>query len=182
MYYFHPLTSFLCLSALSSSQGVGVTEDLTAESFKKGIEDGKFVAVLDVRRSEEWAGGHIANATFVENLGSSGVVTDLLGCEECSIAVYCRSGSRSKQAIDRLRADFNFTGDLYNGLGVKQWTEAGYELVNTTSVKAICQNDIHLCMDHFSHSSVGKRLVVSRLTVVATSFLSLGVMWKIIFT
>merc|ERR1711862_723100 len=49
------------------------------------------------------------------------------------IVVYCRSGRRSGQAIDLL-LDNGFEGTIHGGMGVSQWTNAGYELVTTDSV------------------------------------------------
>mmetsp|Transcript_36486 Transcript_36486/g.43983 ORF Transcript_36486/g.43983 Transcript_36486/m.43983 type:complete len:186 (-) Transcript_36486:28-585(-) len=124
----------------------GVTVELTSAEFYKSIQNSTFDAVIDVRRADEWEDGHIADTTFVENLGSSGTIDALLGCEKCSLAIYCRSGARAGDAIKRLRDDFNFTGDLYNGLGVKQWKEEGYDLVKTDSIGAPCNNnDAYSC-------------------------------------
>merc|ERR1712071_724586 len=141
----------------------------------EGIKDKKFVAVLDVRKSDDWNVGHIANATFIENLGSDGSAKNLVGCEECSIAVYCYSGVLAKLAIDRLREEFNFKGNLYNGMGVEQWTEAGYELVKTASDEASCKSNATSCK--VESSSTGERSI----SHLAVTFVSLGVMWNIMF-
>ena len=58
--------------------------------------------------------------------------SQLLGCTACNIVVYCRSGSRSKQAADKLPS-LGFTGGIYDGLGINQWEGAGYPLVRTPS-------------------------------------------------
>jgi rhodanese-related sulfurtransferase len=53
--------------------------------------------ILDVRTQSEWDSGHIAGATLAENLATFGTSShqgaspdDMIGCEFCSIAVYCR--------------------------------------------------------------------------------------------
>jgi rhodanese-related sulfurtransferase len=103
---------------------------LEPDEFWAGIQSGEYDAVIDVRTMEEWEAGHIANATLVENLASNGTAVDIVGCKTCTIAVYCRSGSRAGQAITRLQTEFGFTGaTLYNAYGVSQWTDAGYPLV-----------------------------------------------------
>lgn len=138
----------------SLSFGKGVTKELTSAEFFEGIVSGRFDAVVDVRREDEWKEGHIANATFVENLASDGSVDALLGCEDCSIAVYCRSGARAGGAIERLRNDLGFNGDLYNGLGVKQWKEEGFGLVQTDSVEAPCNvSNEYVCKDCYPDCS-----------------------------
>lgn len=60
--------------------------------------------ILDVRRSDEFAAGHIPGAINLPN--------ETIGTEEISqlpqkdqlILVYCRSGNRSKQASEKLAA------------------------------------------------------------------------------
>ena len=59
-----------------------------------------FIAIpgaVDVRRRDEWDGGHIEGATHIESLHESGNSSfpALLGCERCNIAIYCRTGRRS---------------------------------------------------------------------------------------
>lgn len=118
--------------------------------------NGGFVSVdvlIDVRSISEFNAGHIENATLLQNLnqyviGSNGTTTssmgesiasplDIIGCQYCTIVVYCRSGSRAGQAIQILRRA-GFKGQLINGLGTQQWTDAGYALVSTPSIEASC--------------------------------------------
>ena len=52
--------------------------------------------------------------------------------------VYCNSGSRAGMAIARLY-DLGFGLDpekttIYNGQGIVQWTQAGYDVVSTASL------------------------------------------------
>ncbi|KAG7339435.1 rhodanese-like domain containing protein [Nitzschia inconspicua] len=98
----------------------------------EGIQQGRFDILVDVRNMEEWNLGHLKNATLAMKLAQSGVglPPELLDCEKgCSIVVYCHSGYRAGVAIERMVSDFGFdTNNLFNGLGVSQWTEAGYPL------------------------------------------------------
>ena len=90
--------------------------------------DGYFVFVLDVRSDEEYEGGHIEGAYLQVDMATTAAIPDWArGCEDCAIAVYCRSGSRAQVAAGHLEAA-GFTR-LYNILGVNQWTEAGFPLV-----------------------------------------------------
>jgi rhodanese-related sulfurtransferase len=100
-------------------------------------------AFIDVRSADEYNSGHIENSTLMENLNefifgmemtssSNAKPADIIGCQFCTIVVVCRSGSRARSAIDILRRS-GFKGQLINGLGVSQWTEAGYPLVTTPS-------------------------------------------------
>jgi len=144
------LLGSFCTPPLVSGQSdpFAVTE-LDAVTFKQYIDDSnKFDVIVDVRTFAEWQTGHIEGATLVENLASfgSGASTeigtpaDLAGCEYCNIAVYCRSGSRARQALNNLIAA-GFKGRLYNGLGVSQWEGEDYPLVDTPSVIPPCTVD-----------------------------------------
>lgn len=90
--------------------------------------------------------GHIPGATFAENLGSFGgsnevaTPSDLMGCENCNIAVYCQSGNRASSAIQIL-LDNGFKGQLYNGRGTGDWVDAGFDLVDTPSTEPPCLTD-----------------------------------------
>lgn len=116
--------------------------ELTAKEFYSFVimSPPFFDVIIDVRTPEEWNEGHIANVTHMVNLAmytpsgandtptlniSSPKVLD--GCQYCTIAAYCRSGSRARQALQILQ-DSGYVGRLYNGLGVSQWTDAGYPL------------------------------------------------------
>lgn len=58
--------------------------------------------ILDVRRIDEFAAGHIPNAINVpnENIGSAQIAE--LPDKDQLILVYCRSGRRSKEASEKL--------------------------------------------------------------------------------
>ena len=91
---------------------------------------------MDVRRPDEWAEGHIRNATFMPSLADTRDTTVLDACKRCRIAVYCRSGRRSKQAAEVLEsAGFESVVDV---LGVQQWTSAGEQLVHGASREPAC--------------------------------------------
>ena len=104
----------------------------------RGSQKELFNVIVDVRAQSEWNDGHIENATLVENLASTGPAELLLGCENCTIAVYCRSGARARDAIIRLQTVYNFQGEISNAFGVNQWTDAGYPLVMDDSVAPPC--------------------------------------------
>lgn len=129
---------------------LGQTEMLTAQELYDGMQQGSFQAVVDVRTASEWNRGHIENATLLESLNafntSSQVATptDIAGCRNCSIAVYCQSGRRAGIAINILRAN-GFTGPLYNGQGTSQWNSAGFPLVQTDSIEPECQKRGECC-------------------------------------
>ena len=117
------LALLLCAPA---SADITRMEDVT-ESHQMW-QDGYFVFVLDVRSDEEYEGGHIEGAYLQVDMATTAAIPDWMrGCEDCAIAVYCRSGRRAQIAAEHLEAA-GFTR-LYNILGVNQWTEAGFPLV-----------------------------------------------------
>ena len=140
----------LFLALIGQTQGQGTTSGgtLTSEEFFNGIQDGIFDAIIDVRTVEEFDSGHIENATLVANLASSAdEASKLIGCETCTLVIYCRSGARATNAIQRLRNELGFDqATLYNGLGTSQWTDAGFPLVTTPSVEAPCTNEDYTCI------------------------------------
>jgi len=74
----------------------------------------EFAAVIDVRTTDEWNSGHLEGALLIP-IASSNFDAQL---EELDMAgdyfIYCRSGNRAGQAIDRM-IDAGFTGELVNG-------------------------------------------------------------------
>lgn len=76
--------------------------------------------ILDVRRPDEFAAGHIPNAINVpnENINTSEIAE--LPNKNQLILVYCRSGRRSKEAAQKL-VDIGYTNIVEFG-GILDWT------------------------------------------------------------
>ena len=76
--------------------------------------------ILDVRRPDEFANGHIPGAINVANetIGAEAPVE--LPDKDQVIYVYCRSGNRSKQAAEKLEA-LGYTNIIEFG-GIIDWT------------------------------------------------------------
>ena len=76
--------------------------------------------ILDVRRADEFAEGHIPNAINVanEDIGTDEIVE--LPDKDQLIMVYCRSGRRSKEAAEKLVA-LGYTNIVEFG-GILDWT------------------------------------------------------------
>ena len=93
------------------------------DEFEKAIADPDVVR-LDVRRADEYADGHIKDALNID------VLEDSFEAKACStlpkdkvVALYCRSGRRSKKAAEILSAKGYEVVELNTGyLG---WTGAG---------------------------------------------------------
>lgn len=76
--------------------------------------------ILDVRRADEFAEGHIPGAIHVanESIGTEAPVE--LPDKNQVIYIYCRSGNRSKQAAEKLAA-LGYTNIIEFG-GIMDWT------------------------------------------------------------
>lgn len=127
----HPfliLSALLCsLTGCSSAQKQSTYESLDVETFSQTIEAPSVVR-LDVRTAEEYAEGHIRNAINidVQKDDFAKLAKARLPKNE-TVAVYCRSGKRSKKAAGILTGKGFKVIELNTGfIG---WTEAGKEVV-----------------------------------------------------
>ena len=78
--------------------------------------------ILDVRRADEFASGHIPGAVNLANevIGEDDAAVEaVLPDKDQLILVYCRSGNRSKQASQKL-ADMGYTRVVEFG-GILDW-------------------------------------------------------------
>lgn len=93
---------------------------ITVDEAVTMMEEESGYIILDVRRPDEFAAGHIPNAINVPN--------ETIGTEEISelpdkhqlILVYCRSGRRSKEAAEKL-CKLGYTNIVEFG-GILDWT------------------------------------------------------------
>ena len=89
------------------------------------------VFILDVRRPDEYASGHIKNSTLmaVQDIPANELDIKLKELpKDKPILVYCRSGSRSV-AASTILVDKGFA-QVYNMQGgINGWISAGYETV-----------------------------------------------------
>ena len=91
------------------------------EAMKMMAEERGYI-ILDVRRPDEFAAGHIPNAINVPNetIGTA-EIPELPDKDQC-IMVYCRSGRRSKEASEKL-VKLGFTNIVEFG-GILDYTGA----------------------------------------------------------
>ena len=102
-------------------------ESLDAEAFEKAISDTSVVR-LDVRSIDEYASGHIAKAINIDVMKDDfkTKATSLLPKDK-TIALYCRSGRRSKKAAGILVENGYKVIELNSG--ISGWINARKELV-----------------------------------------------------
>jgi len=109
--------------AAQSSQNI---KNLSAAEFKKAIDSGKYL-LIDVRTPNEFAQGYIRGALNI-NLQDADFVTKIkaLTTKNKALAVYCRSGRRSKAALSAIATQNVQFIELNDG--VIGWQQAGYKL------------------------------------------------------
>ena len=111
-----------CVSTNNSTQDN--SKDLTYKQISMNeaveiMESETNYIILDVRRPDEFASGHIPNAINIpnENIGDD-EITELHNKDQL-ILVYCRSGNRSKQASAKL-VKLGYTNIVEFG-GINDW-------------------------------------------------------------
>lgn len=93
---------------------------ITMEEAKNVFETQGDYIILDVRREDEFAEGHIPGAINVPNEGIQDTEPSELPDKNQTIYVYCRSGNRSKQAASKLVA-MGYNNIIEFG-GIMDWT------------------------------------------------------------
>ena len=112
------ILSTLLLTACAPGNSLGYKQITMSEAVKMMETENNYI-ILDVRRADEFAEGHIPSAINVAN--------EVIGTEEIPeltdksqlILVYCRSGRRSKEASEKL-VKLGYTNIVEFG-GILDW-------------------------------------------------------------
>ena len=123
---------FICLMMFSGcNSGNSVPSDtvsnrknsykkISQDEAKKMMEKDDGHVIIDVRRADEFADGHIPGAILVPNESIGAEKPEQLPDLDQIILVYCRSGNRSAQASKKL-AELGYT-NVYDFGGIMTWT------------------------------------------------------------
>jgi rhodanese-related sulfurtransferase len=76
---------------------------ISAEEAKKGIAEGKFPIVLDVRTDMEYNLGHYPEAIHIPTAKLADEVERKLPNKKTPVLIYCNTGQRSRYAADLLK-------------------------------------------------------------------------------
>ncbi len=113
-------------AAASTEETEPTYRQISTEEAAAMMDSEEGYIILDVRRAEEFAQGHIPGAIHVANESiGTGEIPELPDKDQL-ILVYCRSGRRSKEAAQKL-ASLGYTNIVEFG-GILDWTgeiEAG---------------------------------------------------------
>ncbi len=103
---------------LNSCGDAAYTRISQDEAIKMMQEQTDYI-IVDVRRSDEFAEGHIKGAINVPNENITDEMPELLPDKDQLLLIYCRSGNRSKEASKKL-ADIGYT-NVYEFGGINTW-------------------------------------------------------------
>lgn len=117
---------FLFLSSLFSCQQKGDFKSMNVEDFDSLIQN-EDIQRLDVRTLAEYSEGHITRTININVMDDSfAAMADSLLQKDKPVAVYCRSGSRSKKAAAILSGKGFKVFDLDKGFNA--WQASGKEV------------------------------------------------------
>ena len=111
--------SLLLLTGCGAAPQAAAYKQISQEEAAQQMEDGGDILILDVRRPDEFAAGHIVGAVNIPNETIGTEEIPQLPDKDQTILVYCRSGNRSKQASQKL-ADLGYT-DVREFGGISTW-------------------------------------------------------------
>ncbi len=105
----------------NAQEGQAMTyHQIDQETAKKMMAEEDGHIIVDVRRADEYASGHIPGAVLIPNESIQADRPAELPDLHQIILVYCRSGNRSKQAASKLAA-MGYT-NIYEFGGINTWT------------------------------------------------------------
>lgn len=116
----------LFLSSLFSCQQKGDYKSMNVDEFDSLIQN-QDIQRLDVRTLAEYSEGHITKSVNINVVDDSfASMADSLLQKDKPVALYCRSGKRSKKAADILSEKGYKVFELNKGFNA--WQEAGKEI------------------------------------------------------
>lgn len=115
------LTALLALALIMTGCAGGASfEQISQDEARQIMETTDDYIIVDVRRADEFAEGHIPGAVNVPNETIEEEAGAALPNKEQTLLLYCRTGNRSKQAAQKL-ADLGYS-NVYEFGGISEWT------------------------------------------------------------
>ena len=99
---------FSCVQKQKTEETTNVYLSISQDEAIRLMETEENYVILDVRREDEFAEGHIPGAICIPNEVIAEEAEGILQDKNQLILVYCRSGNRSKQASRKL-ADMGYS-------------------------------------------------------------------------
>ncbi|MCE9538162.1 MAG: thioredoxin [Bacteroidetes bacterium] len=129
LFYFLLIASATLFNSCSTGQSDNTKTNLSAIEFAEKIKELPSAPILDVRTPEEFAKGHLQNATNIDWNGNN-FDNQIAALDKSKpVFVYCLSGGRSSSAAKKIRSDgFKEVYELQGG--IMKWR--GANLPETT--------------------------------------------------
>lgn len=122
------LLTYLFMTACNAKTVSPEIEIVPPAEFKSRLEKDTNAYLLDVRRPDEFAAGHLKGAHFLNWLDEKTFKKDAVNLDKSkTIYLYCRSGRRSNEAAVYL-ADKGYKVVDMDG-GILAWTENKFPIV-----------------------------------------------------
>lgn len=111
------ISLLLLLMMLSFAAAAQTIKQLNPSDYDKKLAEKKGATLLDVRTPEEYASGHLANATLLDYYSSDFKTRAAKLDKTKPVFVYCKAGSRSNGAANILsELGFKEIYDLSGGI------------------------------------------------------------------
>jgi rhodanese-related sulfurtransferase len=121
--------AFLSFVLLFVSACTSVDEKAISAIEFKTIVDAQECIIVDVRTPDEFMDGHIIGAASIDLYSEEFEHRfRFMDTNQC-MALYCKGGSRSAQALHVLETELGFMNLVHLHGGVNTWEKEGYELV-----------------------------------------------------
>ncbi len=119
---------FITICSLNAQEiNTSITVQQSDSLIRARSLDTNFV-ILDIRTDMEYTAGHLGNAIQIDFLKKRGKREMWKLDRTKAYLIYCRSGRRSKSALDMMK-ERKFP-EVYNMLGgIKDWTKEGYVVI-----------------------------------------------------
>lgn len=114
----------LFIGSLTAQTNAGYTSQPVNE-FAKTIKN-KAIVLIDVRTPAEYASGHIEGSVNIDVNDPDFATKALKAANGKTVALYCRSGRRSKTAASQLSGKIKTIFELESG--INGWTSAGLSI------------------------------------------------------
>lgn len=98
---------------------------ITAEEVKRALENKADVIVVDVRTQEEYSKGHINGSILLPVDSVQEKIVSVIPDKNKIAYVYCRSGARSKMAVQAMKK-MDYTNTYHMQGGFLVWEQLGF--------------------------------------------------------
>jgi molybdopterin/thiamine biosynthesis adenylyltransferase/rhodanese-related sulfurtransferase len=102
-------------------------QEVDPSEVKELIDEG--VAIVDVRETEEFAGGHLPGAKHVSRSYLETRIEGVVPDRSTQVILYCASGNRSAYAAKTLVEDLGYEHVRSMTGGITLWKDRGYDVV-----------------------------------------------------